>query len=209
MEFFNDGHRYIHKNELYESVSQRIGKYKPDFPKELISGKIAQKTGVRQEDVLAEWDIIGDISADYGNAIDKTIEYLIKYGKKPKQVFLKKVADEFEEMTKGLKMTAQVILFSEVNKLAGTSDVIISHGNKEISIIDVKSNGELYKKATGYFKEPFSKLPCDKINTYRLQLSFYKKLAEGHGYKVREIALFHYTDKFEKIILKPINLELN
>ena len=207
MEFFEEGHKYIHKENKYESVSQRIARYKPEFPKEFIAGKIAKRDDIEYEDVLAEWKMIGDVSSNYGNAIDLTVDYFIKYGKKPKQLFLKKVADEFEEMTKGFKMKSQVILFSELNNLAGTTDVIVSHGKKEISILDVKSNGEINKKANGYFNSPFSKLACDKINTYRLQLSFYKQLAEDHGFKVREIALLHWTDKWTKIVLEKVDLK--
>jgi len=200
-------HTYNHNGEKYESVSHFINRYKKEFDSRLIAGRVAMSRNCGVDEVLEEWDFLKEISIDFGNAIDKTIDLFIKYGKKPKQTFLKKVVDEFEQLTKGMKLTSQVIFFSEINKLAGTTDVIISHGNKEISIWDIKSNGDIYKEPKQYFLEPLDSIPETKINTYRFQQTAYKRMAEEMGYKVREIALLHYTDKFNKIELKELSID--
>lgn len=207
MDFDYESHTYRKNGVVYESVSSLIGKYKKPFNSEFVATRVAQASGREVEDILHEWDLKRTISTNFGNAVHESIELFIKYGQKPKQDFLLKVINEFEELTAGKKLHSEVILEDDEHRVAGTVDILDSLGNKRVNIDDIKTNGDLYKKARGKFLPPFDDLPDSTLNEYRLKASVYKHLAQVKGLTVEELHLYHYTDHWEVITLEPINID--
>ena len=206
MDFNYETHTYSKDGVVYQSVSSLIEKYKRPFNSEFVATMVAQKSGREVEDILYEWDLKRTISTNFGNAIHESVELFIKYGEKPKQDFLLKVINEFEELTAGKKMYSEVILEDDEHLVAGTPDILTSFGNKFVDIEDIKTNGDLYKKPRSKFLPPFDDLPDSTLNEYRLKASVYKHLAEAKGLTVGELHLYHYTDHWEVITLEPINI---
>ena len=207
MIFNKDKHTYTHKKEPYTPVSNWVKRYVKPFPAKIISKLVAKKQGVKQKYILGKWDLKADYSKYYGSGIHGALEYYNKYKEFPEHEHLKKVVEEYLKLNTYDKWFSEVIVYDEETKIAGTIDILVSLGNKEVIIRDVKTNGNLHKKGKGKLLPPYDSLEANNINKYRLQLSMYKKLAEARGLKVVGIEIWYWTGvEFEIINIKPIKL---
>jgi len=188
MLFDEDNHQY----DGYQSVSEFLRRFKPEFPKDLIAGKMAAKGGLTKDEILYKWELNSKISCDYGKSCHSAIEYWIKFGEKPK--LHTKLVTEFAKKYDRKELVSEIIAYNDQIKVAGTLDIIRKLGNKEVDIIDLKTNAEMTK---------------EKIEDYELQLTMYKWLLEQKGLKVRNLILEHYTNKLKTIIIKPNIIWLN
>ena len=179
-----------HAYDGYQSVSEFLAKFKPDFPKDLIAERMAKRGERTKEEILYKWELNSQISCDYGNSCHKAIEYFIKFGEKPK--LHKKLVNEFSKKYDRTKLVSEIIAFNDEIKVAGTIDILEKLGNKEVNLIDLKTNAEMTK---------------EKLKDYTMQLSMYKWLLEQKGLKVKKLILEHYTSKLKTIELKPIKIE--
>ena len=186
---------------MSRTVSEVVAAYSPDFPKEAVAAKVAARDGREPEDVIAEWDLKGDVAVNFGHAIDKAVRLWIRFGVLPSQPFLAQAVEEFKPFLDGLTAHADVRFENEL--LRGITDIVISHGEKEVSIWDIKTNGDL-DTAHGKMLPPFN-LPASNLNKYRLQLSLYGYLAEDMGLKVREYKIPHYSNKWTLINVEPLS----
>lgn len=185
MLFEEDSHTYIG----YQSVSEFLDKFKPEFPKDLIAGKMAAKGGLTKEEILYKWELNAKIACEYGKSCHSALEYWIKFGEEPK--LHTKLIEQFAKKYDRIYLLSERIAFNDEIKVAGTPDVIEKLGNKEVNIVDLKTNLEMTK---------------DKIQNYRLQLSMYKWLLEQKGLRVKHLILEHYTDELTTIEIKPIDI---
>ena len=172
------------------SVTGLASKYIPPFPAGMIAEKVAKKEGVETDYVLRKWAMNKEMACDYGNAVDKAIQYWIDFKEEPKNEHLRGIVQRFAKDHDG-DLLSQISVYSEEKSVCGTTDVIRKLGNKTIDIIDVKSNADFYKKGTGKLLAPFTDLVADNINKYRLQLSLYKDLFEMKGITVNSISIWH------------------
>lgn len=201
-------HTYSEEGVVYESVSRFLDRFKPKFPAGLLAEKTAQRDGRTAEDVLAEWELCGEISAGYGTAIHKSVEYWIRWNKFPKVPHLKIAVEVFAKKHDRTELHAETIVKSKEHKLAGTTDIIRRIAPKRVKILDIKTNGEITDKAKGKFLAPLQDLPFSKLNEFRLQLSTYKALLERQGVTVESLELEHWNgaDEFKTIELEPIDV---
>jgi hypothetical protein len=198
-------HQYKLNGHTFKySVTGLAGKYVPPFPAGMIAEKVAKKEGTTTEEVLRKWDINKDMACDYGNAVDKAIQLWVDFKEEPKNEHLREIVQKFAQDHAG-DLVTQISVYNEEKSVCGTTDVIRKLGNKEIDIIDVKSNADFYKKGTGKLLTPFDDLPNDNLNKYRLQLSIYKDLFEMKGITVKSISIWHPDEGIIK--LEPLNLE--
>lgn len=181
-----------HKYDGYQSVSEFLERFKKPFPKDLIAGKMAAKGEMTKEEILYKWDLNSKISCDYGKSCHGAIEYFIKFGEKPK--LHTKLVAEFAKKYDRKELISEIIAYNDTIKVAGTLDIIRKLGNKEVDIIDLKTNAEMTN---------------EKLDDYALQLSMYKWLLEQKGLRVRNLILEHWTNKLKTIIIKPNIIWLN
>jgi hypothetical protein len=207
MRFNKETHTYTHNGEVYKSVSEFIGQYFPEFKKDIISSAVAKRDGLEKQDVLDKWKMKGEMAQDYGNAIHTAIEMFLKYGEKPDHNHLKDAVDQYEELNEYETVRSEIVFYCEDKKIAGTSDLVVKLGNKEVIIRDIKTNGDLHKDGYNKMKEPFKELEDSKLNKYRLQLSVYKYLAEVMGLKVKKLEIWYWDgNKFEVMEIEPIDV---
>lgn len=200
-------HTYRRDGKLYQSVGEFLKKFKPPFPKGYLAEKCAPKQGLTPDEVIAKWDLNAEVSTLYGNAIHKGIEYWIRYGEVSKLPHIQRAVEKFAEKFDRSRLVSELIVFSDEYLLAGTMDVVLKTGPKQVRILDIKTNGELTDKAKGKFLPPLQTLPFSKLNEYRLQLSTYKHLMELKGLTVEAIELEHWNgDTFTTIGLEPIDI---
>ena len=125
---------------------------------------MAAKGDLTKEEILYKWDLNGKISCDYGKSCHGAIEYFIKFGEKPK--LHTKLVNEFAKKYDRKELVSEIIAYNDDLKIAATLDIVRKLGNKEVDIIDLKTNAEMTK---------------DKIAEYELQLTTYKWLLEQKG----------------------------
>jgi len=191
-----NGHTFKH------SVTELVSKYVPPFPAGMLAEKVAQKEGTTSDVVLARWQMNKEIACDYGNAVDKAIQYWIDFKQEPKIKHLQKIVKDFAGRYDG-DLRSQISVYSEEKSVCGTTDIIRIVAPKTIDIIDVKSNAEFFKKPSGKLLAPFNDLPNNNLNKYRIQLSLYRDLYEMKGITVRNLEIYHPEEGIIKV--EPLN----
>jgi len=199
-------HEYtnILTGEKYTSVSTVVGKFKSDFDKQTISRFVADKRGISQAEVLAEWEKINTESKIIGTAIHAAIEEWCKRGTvQPDHV---KVVEEFKKLgnyTKASGALHEQLLYSHAHKIAGTADIIHPDG-KYFDVYDVKTNKafNFFSKYKKQLKPPVDHFSDCEYNSYSLQLSLYAYLYQiMTGRIARHLAVFYY-DKVNQVFTK-------
>ena len=79
--------------------------------------------------------------------------------------------------------------------------------DNSISIRDLKTNFDIYKKSYNKMLYPLDHLRDDKIMKYTLQLGLYCYLLERKGFKIREHDLCLYWINPEDRDIYPIEIE--
>ena len=107
---------------------------------------------------------------------------------------------------------SEIRTYSTSLKLAGTIDLILynTETNKFV-ISDWKSNEDIYKNESGFLNEPFNEIRNTKLNSYMLQLNYYKYCIEElfDDIKIEElwvIWLNDNNDNYKKIPLQILDL---
>ena len=207
MRFLKETHQYFNENIEYKSVSSWIDQFTKPFPADMIAGKIAKGDMAIKKDTLNKWELKRDMMANYGSSCHQAIEYFIKYGETPDQPNLAHIVEKFEETYNDDKMYSELIAYDKELKVAGTIDILVALGDKEVKIRDLKFNGNIHKKGKGKLLTPFNDLVDSKINRYRLQLSMYSHLCKCMGLKVKALEILWFNGKaFDVIPIEPIDL---
>ena len=191
----------------YTPVSTWLKQYIPEFERESISTAIANRDGRKQDEVLAQWDMKGEYSRNWGNAVHGAIEYWVKYGEMPSNPILESVILSLGDVLgKDNKLISERMVWSNKELVAGTIDLIEVVGDKEVKIHDIKTTGDLYKMH-GKLLDKFGELGNSPIEKFRLQLSKYKQLFEEMNPKVKVvgISVLHLTNAFNLIELEALD----
>lgn len=93
----------------------------------------------------------------------------------------------------------ELLIFSPLFKVAGQADEVFVETIDGVTYIDIgdhKTNKDKPKLSNkyGYCKEPISHIEDCKYRQYNFQLSMYGKLLEMLGYKIRNLAIYHYKN---------------
>ena len=234
--FYEDSHTYFYNDEKVEqSVTQFISRYFPKFDQETISMKYAEKHGLTQDEVLADWKKKGDISALSGTAIHSWLENAkrgkvldIDFSKADKcglgedvrqrfELLLPK-AEAFHKDTLGKLFPIQLeFTVGMEDKIAGNIDFLCwNEKAQEIQIWDYKNTKEIAQ--TNNFKKycnfPFDQiLDCNFIH-YSIQLNIYKALLQRAGIPIGSTYLVHFDytvpgEDFEIYKCRDFQLEVN
>ena len=175
----------------------------PEFKRDFIAKRIADKKDIDVEEVLKEWDLKGKVAINYGNAVHDAVQLYITYGQYPNNEHLKSIVDEFKKLDLGDRLLSEVTIGSVEMNIAGRVDIFKGVGkyNKEVDIYDIKTSTDLYK-TNGNMKAPFTSFKATKYNEYALQLNLYRTIVERElGYKVRDMKLLQWTGSEFEIIL--------
>ena len=188
------------------SVTQYISKFKKPFEKYPIASAVAKKQGTTQEKILKKWDMLGDISKNYGNVVHEAVEYWLKYGEEIKTPFAQQVVEHWIEFDDE-PHHSEVVVYDEILGICGTIDLIKPVGKKKVILRDIKTNPhKLEEKGRGYFLPPIDDLRDSKLNEYRLQLSIYKYIVEKKGIEVVGLEILPYDRGFSKIEVEPLDV---
>jgi hypothetical protein len=197
--FYDDNiHEYTNSlGEVYMSGSAYADLVEGPFNAELISGKMAKKAGLTEEDaqlIRDMWNLKANASMTLGTSIHAALELFGKYRKIAESVgkethlhdnpilnaAVTSFYDEHPE-TEGIKYECLVV--DHKLKRAGRIDRL-EYTEDGVYITDFKTNFDVKKS----------------LKRYWLQLSFYAAILEANGLKVLGLKIYHYNGKTWKTI---------
>tara|TARA_R110001583_G_scaffold28074_4_gene100038 strand:- start:702 stop:1469 length:768 start_codon:yes stop_codon:yes gene_type:complete len=203
IKFHDQEHIYYMNGVKTKSVTSIIGQYKHPFDKDYWSQKKADERGITKEEILKEWKYKADFSCERGSAFHEFAENYLSnkvfpfpehkitnvLGDKEKMLECKegvfKIIDMFKKFYddshgKLIPVRAEVVVGDEEWSVTGMIDqLFFNEKSKQLEIWDWKTNKDI-KKVNKWqqFKEPLSHLDVCELNTYSLQLSFYRLIVE-------------------------------
>ena len=214
--FYESEHKYYwYDKPVKTSVTQFISTLFEPFDSDAISLKYAQKHGLKQEDVLFEWDKKSKISSTTGTIIHKYLEdyargkvFDIDYSLAEKYNIL----DEVKERVSQILPQAKRFHDETLNKLipiqceytVGIDDIIAGNIDLlcwnmkagEFQIWDYKNLKEMttYSKYRKYGLKEFSNVPDCHLTHYSIQQNLYKIMLERKlGIKIGNCYLVHFS----------------
>ena len=191
--FDSQSHTYTNsKGQVYLSGSQYAKRFDKEFPGDVISGKMAAKSGVDQQLILEAWQSKADVSSGFGTAIHKALENYTKYKEMSdtldKQyhihdhpVINKCVTEFFKGREKEVALTEALVIDHE-RRLAGSIDrlLLIDKKKKICRVQDYKTNSNI----------------DDKLAAYWHQLSFYASILTAKGWTVQGLDIYHWDGEW-------------
>ena len=193
--FNEEKHEYRVGDKVLTSVTQFVSWFFPEFDKETISQRVANKRGVTQQEVLDEWESI----ADNGTLVHKEIEDFI-LGKvsitSMKSFYGCKYYANFTDDT-NFVVTPEWRIFSEELGLAGTIDLFLNDlGDNFKYLVDWKTNEKLSEDGYGFgVRESTKHIPNSKLHKYYLQLNVYAYiLKQNYGVDIDEMFIIQLKE---------------
>ena len=202
LKFFKDEHIYlIDKNPNTISGTTFIHKFFPDFDGPKIAPFVARKRGITAEEVLREWEMDGQKSADLGTELHSDIE----------QYFDNKSTNDKKEFQQFLQLFQTIEnlelyrtewrIFDDILMLAGTADTIFKKKDGTFVIYDWKRSKEIKKRGFPDFhtKETQKGIGvCEDIEDcnhqhYCLQLNLYKRILEEHYFGEGQVSEMYFV----------------
>jgi hypothetical protein len=205
-------HVYYKDGKTLLSGSAFAERYTPKFNKDAILPKFAAKHGVEASEIAEMWTMKGDVAKNFGTALHTALEF---YGKHKKTIDATQGTFEIHpaihEAVKSFfvsRENEQALYepFIHFGEWCGSIDRLLITGDKKGIIEDYKTNQDLHK-GSGKMLAPFDKMKSEPLSTYQLQLSFYATIMQKNGWTIEGLRIHHYTDKWETIELKVLNIE--
>ena len=203
IKFHDEEHKYYMDGKRTDSVTSVIGKYKHPFDKDFWSKKKADERGITKEEILTEWKYKADFSCERGSAFHEFAEnYLANkvfpfpeykitnaLGSEDNMLECKEGVYKLIEMFKKfyddshgklVPVRAEVVVGDVEWGITGMIDqLFFNEKSGKLEIWDWKTNKAIKKENKWQkFKKPLSHLDVCELNTYSLQLSFYRLIVE-------------------------------
>lgn len=211
-----DSHSYTYINEntglptqMFESVSGFISQFKKPFDKN-ISKWVAKSRGVTQQEVLDEWEHLGNEGKRIGTIVHEWIESYYR-GENPSLTGEEKVdfkINNFLDLYKSRLCKLTPILqefrvFSKKWGIAGTLDALFELNGKYY-VGDWKTNRDFKddkhpKGRREKMLHPFNNLWSNDLNGYSVQISTYRLLLEEAGFETEGGFLVSLSETGSKI----------
>jgi len=203
IKFHDKEHKYYLNGIKTKSVTAIISEYKHPFDKEYWSKKKAEERGITTEEILKEWKYKADFSCEKGTVFHSYVENFLSnklfpfpehtttevLGSVENMLECKEAISKLTEMFqkfydksfgKLIPVRAEIVIGDEKWGVTGTIDQLFyNEKSGKLEIWDWKTNKAIKKhNKWQQFKEPLGHLDVCELNTYSLQLSFYKLILE-------------------------------
>jgi hypothetical protein len=194
-------HRYSPGKWL--SGSAFASRYTPDFPAEMIAGKMATKAGLDDPaEILAMWALNAEASSTFGTSVHAALELYGRFlatsqavkgsneSALTKNPILRPIVESFFAGREDEAAAYEAFVADPVLRHCGQIDRLKITGPRSVRVQDFKSNATLDDKET--IKAPFKGVvESTKLGAYWLQLSFYAAILIRLGYTVEGLDIFH------------------
>lgn len=190
---------------IFQSGSVWAGQFEKPFDVQAIAPKVAEKRLTTPEQVIAGWDMKGEVSTMYGSTLHKAIECGIKYGEIPNNPHLAMLVQDYLDMSHEEEQASELFIADFEHHLCGVVDVLVNKGDRRVIVRDIKS-GDIYKKITltPRAKELWPDLPSKLISIYQLQLSFYAYILANRGYRVESLEIYAESAEAWQVVKLPV-----
>jgi len=184
------------KGNVLLSGSKYATQNSPKFDLSMMLPKTAKAWKVKEAQLAEVWRMNAEIAQHWGSAMHIALEQYHKNHKMgeqikeqkelddnyvlPKLPYLRKAVESFVKEFPMDNVVSEPIISHSESGMAGTIDLLEVTGDMTCRIGDYKTNAEMDKK---------------KMKKYQLQLSFYAKIMENHGWTVEGLDLYHYSDE--------------
>jgi len=209
-----ENHGYKIGDQNLVSATTLVSRVKPDFDKDTISKRVAEREGITQEEVLKQWDRKGELGRDRGTRLHTYIEDLLVGKIDP---ITRAVNDRIEAMNAfdrvweklssklGAKLEYQECVVGDAQYgVAGRVDAIFKlsvKGTETFHIFDWKTGKFRIDNAYEKLLPPFNDVDSCELNAYSIQLSLYRLIIEKNtSMKLGESYLVHLRDDGEYMI---------
>lgn len=221
--YYNEPHKYYVNGKELVSVTTIIHRYQEDFNEKYWLKVKADKYGISQKEVLRAWKFINKKGIMKGSAIHDYAEnlFLNKVFPYPKELILnefgfdpvfeeyeitKKHVHKFYDDVKGrlIPIRTEMIVYDPESLIGGMLDILFYNVKTgEFQIWDHKTNKNLTLTSKRRLNGALCLLNDSDLDTYSLQLSFYKYIIEKNtGIKLGKsyIIWYSHNNKSYKII---------
>lgn len=198
MIFNSQNHTYTNEHGInYLSITSLIKKFAKPFDKQKIAVKYAKKHKRKVEDVIAEWDKLGEDAIKKGTAYhkikeDELINKSSIFIEEDEHIIYKPTWEAQLKINNINKLEAgvypELIVWSDKYKVAGQADYVEITKKGKINIRDYKTSKEIkkngYEKWDGsveMLKFPLNNYQDCNFNHYSLQLNLYAFLIKQHN----------------------------
>ena len=202
LKFFKDEHIYqIDGNPNTISGTTFIHKFFPDFDGPKIAPFVARKRGLTADEVLREWEMEGQKSADLGTELHSDIEQYFDNKKTNNKKEFQHFLELFKKIGNLELYRTEWRIFDDVLMLAGTADTIFKKKDGTFVIYDWKRSKEIKERGFPdfYTKETQKGIGvCEDIEDcnhqhYCLQLNLYKRILEEHYFGEGQISAMYFV----------------
>ncbi len=205
--FEEDTHTYSLNGKKFMSVTELINLYVPEFdPSGEITERCAKKNNISVQEQKEAWEKIKVDAGLKGSQIHKICE-LMTWG-----IPLKDEINMIRPFLNNINPVAtEQIVYSQEYGVAGTID-LISLDDGHLILYDYKTTKKEISEEENFYTtmlEPLEVLPNTNYVKYSLQMSLYRYLFEGWGFKISGLKLVHIKeDKFEIILIPYLKDEV-
>jgi hypothetical protein len=195
--FEEEKHIYKYGDDIYESVTSYIKKFKVPFDRDYWSKRKASERGIDVSVVLNEWQEKSDNATDLGTRVHKWIEDFWSGNSEeafePEDDLFMERVEKFKELynqrlKKLIPLSSELRIFCKKWKLAGTVDQPFLMWDEKLNKVlfligDWKTNREFRSDdhPKGKFKKllhPFYDYWEHHLNEYSIQVSLYRLMLE-------------------------------
>lgn len=215
----NHGYKVGDKNLI--SATTLVSRLKPDFDKEGISKRVAEREGISQEEVLRQWEKKGEFGRDRGTRLHTYIEDLMDgkidpitrgiNDKIPAMEAFDKVWEKLASKFKAQMKYQEIVVGDRQLCVAGRVDAIFEldvKTDKSLHIFDWKTGKFRIDNQYEKLLSPFDDLDNCELNAYSIQLSLYKLIIEKNtDIKLGESYLVHLRDDGDYMIHRAKNFK--
>jgi ATP-dependent exoDNAse (exonuclease V) beta subunit len=214
--FDSDWHSYTINGRRLVSGTKYIKRFFPEFDKEKIGTKYAEKHDMTLDEVLALWAEKGRAAAQFGTDIHEYAEMQL-LGEMPPvfrtdrhQKYCAVVDSAIDQIKERFEiLEVEKVIFSPKDMLAGMIDILVKDKeNGDIVLLDWKTNEKITEHNPWQCAlPPYQNILTDcNFDHYRCQLNLYRRLLDNEGYfedgTNYRMALIHLTE--DKAIFKAV-----
>jgi hypothetical protein len=205
----NHGYRIGDQNLI--SATTLVSRIKPDFDKDGVSKRVAERDGITQEEVLRQWDKKGEFGRDRGTRLHCYIEDLMVEkidpitravnDRIPAMDAFDKVWEKMSSKLKAKLKYQECVVGDSQYCVAGRVDAIFDldiKGKESSHIFDWKTGKFRVDNQYEKLLPPFDDVDSCELNAYSIQLSLYRLIIEKNtDMKLSDSYLVHLRDDGE------------
>lgn len=189
--YSDDDHTYYINGKQLLAVTSVVKHFAPEFDRDGISQRVAEREGVTQEEILRRWELAGELGRDRGTRLHQYVEDTMN-GKVDK--ILRTVNERIKEMDAfdaawkamradlNVRLVRQEWIIGDAELgIAGRLDCLLSikiDGEEFLCVFDWKTGKLDVDNRFGFLSPPLQDFDSSKFNQYSVQLSLYRLILE-------------------------------